>query len=240
MAKNKSSRQIISFGQDKFENQQKEQVFKALFSHHLLVAGYIIATPQPDLGDDLWFAKREDVNVRCGQAKSGHTCTINSADIKAPREYCIKLQLPTLRKSLQGNSYVYIVGMADERLRGLARGSVDRSGCDCFLRVEKSSVLENPPQLEFLRSRETTSHIVSEFRAIADGFHFGCIPCSFFETQTTKWGESPTEKKRAENSLWIKVEDCSSDDAGTCFRYTLFKKNATPYFGQTDEGLTLW
>jgi hypothetical protein len=127
--------------------------------------------------------------------------------------------------------------MADERLRGLARGRVDRSGSDCSLRVDNSSVFENPPQLEFLRSRETKSHIVSEFRANADGFHFGCIPCSFFGTQSTKWGESPTEKKRDENSLWIKVEDCSSDDAGTCFRYTLLKKNVTRYFGQTDEGL---
>ena len=70
-------------------------MFNALLRNELLTEGYVVASPEPDLGDDLWFVQLDDIDVRRGQIKSVHTCTIQGKDSRGSREYNVSLQVDT-------------------------------------------------------------------------------------------------------------------------------------------------
>src|SRR5688500_13181500 len=80
-------------------NQQKEHVCGGLLNSFLAARGYIVAEPRPDLGDDIWFAARNDEAIHRGQIKTGHTADVGPKDMPhvrlgvTSRSYFISPQL---------------------------------------------------------------------------------------------------------------------------------------------------
>jgi hypothetical protein len=214
----------LEFSPEDFHNEQKELVFTALLKNHLIANGYLVATPEPDLGDDLWFVKRQGLEVRRGQIKSGHTAKCDHPTYL--RQYSVKLQVPSLRKWMDKSGYVYFFAMADDRFHGLAEGRVEGVGDNCVLRVDKTRIIEDPTPSEFLRSEETKVRRIDVYRAEARGFHLGCIPCSFFKSRSRNWTTDA-------NGVWVVLDDIESG----VFRYRIGSDNITHYFGQTTRGL---
>ena len=249
---NKPHTRCIQFSPEGFLNQQKEHLFNALLKNHLIAAGYLVARPEPDLGDDLWFTQTTETHVRRGQTKSVHSCTVylkgarergcrrENVETKSdgfkphdgglPRRYSVKFQVANLRKwANERGGYVYFFGLADDRFHGLAEGLVAVTEDDTLLRVDMTRVIKNPKPHDDLGRKETKRNINHQFRAVTRGFHIGCIPCWFFRKQAGRWqGDN--------NGLWFQVDDCSVEGQ-TRFRYRIGKQNVTRYFGQTTAGL---
>lgn len=63
----------ISFFKD-MANDQKEAIFLGYLKAQLLLKNYVVATPEPDLGEDIWFAKNdpEDYHIHPAQIKSAY------------------------------------------------------------------------------------------------------------------------------------------------------------------------
>ncbi len=227
----------IAFSADDFQNEQKGCLFETLLKAHFLEKGYIVATPEPDLGDDLWLTEKEGIKVKRGQIKSSHKCRIQSNNPKGDRQYCVKIQNNNLSKWLQRQGYIYFFGMTDERFHGLAEGKVEGDGNDCLLRIDNTRIISPPKQLNYLEPRVTKKgQVIDCYFVETSGFHFGCIPCVFFENIAKEWLKIKETMKK-ENSLWIKVEADCSNNGVTCFKYWIGKENITRYFGQTIFGL---
>jgi hypothetical protein len=228
-----ASRCKIAFSPDDFGNRQKEKVFTSLLESHMVAGGYIVAKPEPDLGDDLWFVERENVVVRRAQIKSAHKCTIQSEyPDEKPREYNVRFQVETLRKWLNSpRGYVYFFAMSDNRFHGLAEGSLACGERDELLRVDMTQMISDPPPLEFVEQTAEKSVTIDHYRTVNRGFHFGCMPCSWFKGRAEKWSGKA-------NSVWIKVHLRKAADSATYyFTYHIGSDCVSKYFGQLDVGL---
>jgi hypothetical protein len=218
-----------------YHDKQKEAVFNALIKNHLLSTGFFVATPEPDLGDDLWFVQSSDMCVQRGQIKSAHTCTIFRNDPGGPRQFNTRLQLDTLHKWVDRPGFSYFFGLADERLSGLGTG-VTRLRDRCFeMSVDESNTNRNPQPIREMEPRETGTTFVRQFRAVTNGFHFGVVPAEFFGVLIRKQKESVP--------IWITVETSPmegtepSPQAPHVFRYSIYGKDVTCYFGNLTFGL---
>src|ERR1035441_7189007 len=123
--------------------------------------------------------------------------------------------------------------MADNRFHGLATGSYEQNKNACVLRVDQTKVISSPPPLQKLGivpGKRVPDNCHYAYKTECCGFHFGCIPCSFFRERSMKWNGS------SGNGLWFVVED-RCDDGGTRFLYRIGKDNVTRYFGQTELGI---
>jgi len=223
---------LPEFCSNRFDPHQKEAVFNALLKNYLVARGYVVAKPEPDLGDDVWFVEREEVNVRRGQVKSAHSCYFDG-DASSHRRYCVKLQLATLRAWVKQRDYVYFFAIADDQFHGLGEGAIEGSDSTSILHIESSRVIKSLPNRDFvgIDDAKDKNRVKYKYRASTRGFHFGCVPCRFFGTKTDGWTGS-------EKSLWFVVELVQKVPE-LSFRYWLGQRNVTAFFGQAVRGLTI-
>ncbi len=223
-------RRIVKFASEHLLTQQKEAVFGALLKNYLFTKGFVVATPEPDLGDDLWIAKKDGRELLRVQLKSIHTSTGDEPGFVPA--YNASNQTKRLLEKVNAPGCVYVFGMADYRFHGLAVGRIERRGGTDVLRTEPTRVFKEAPAPEKVLERDTKSHVVQEYSTETRGFHFGCIPSSFFRERTKKWVGKPR------GGIWIKVfdEPAVELDYVESFRYEIDGKDVTRFFGQITAG----
>src|SRR5260370_399750 len=121
------------------ENSQKEHVCGGLLKSYLAARGYIVAEPRPDLGDDVWFATRNDEVIHRGQIKSVHTTRVSARENglvrlgSTSRSYNISPQLTRLRT--KASNFFYLFVLAEERFKGFIEKDSPESSDEEWLRI---------------------------------------------------------------------------------------------------------
>jgi hypothetical protein len=107
---------------DSLEAKQKEQLFHGLLKSRLILLGYTVAVPEPDIGEDLWIANRIDRTrqvtteriIYRAQLKSARPTTATRT--KKTRTYETNDYTRTLSYAIEQPRFVYIFGIVDDRL----------------------------------------------------------------------------------------------------------------------------
>lgn len=228
LARRKQERNKFEYFPNLKEGQRKESVGSGLLHSFFAAREFVVADPQPDIGDDLWFAHSRYPQVIRAQVKSGFTPEIRNEG----RSYKISLQSSNLEYALCLPNYVYLFVLADGRFHGFGEGIVEKNGEAIALCLSEELRDEFS---EFTKTKETNEGIVHYYHARPTGYHFGCIPAKilghFLEDDRTR-GKT---KQRVDFQLRVKNVIVQQKHG---FEYWIRDENITKFFGQLDQGIS--
>jgi hypothetical protein len=94
------------------DNNQKETLFKSILKAQLVMKNYIVAIPEPDIGDDIWVTslEKEDYVIHPAQIKSAFTWQVLQQE--NVKRYLINIKLHKLQNTLT-RKYIYFFGLYD-------------------------------------------------------------------------------------------------------------------------------
>lgn len=236
------------FTTEDFHAARKEAVFGALLNNYLFTKGYFVATPEPDLGEDLWIAQESGHEFIRAQLKSIHTATADEPRV-VPK-YNFNIQLRGLKEWIDKPGFAYIFGMTDDQFNGLAVGNIEQNDHIALLRVDPLRIIKDRPARGELDNSTTGSHEYNNFKTETRGFHFGFIPSTFFKNKWEKKWENDYKVWKAALEKWRKKDSDAprpNEPRGPAwitvsgsllegFSYSLLKTDVTQYFGQIENG----
>lgn len=94
------------------ETNQKEVYFQSILKAQLLMKEFVVAIPEPDIGDDIWVTGlgREDPIIYPSQIKSAFACQpLKHGNV---RRYIINIKHHKLQSTLT-RRYIYFFGLYD-------------------------------------------------------------------------------------------------------------------------------
>lgn len=97
------------------KNEQKEAIFSGTLKSVLLQHGFIVAEPEPDLGDDFWVANlaNPSYKIHRAQAKSAYAWSENKK--RCTRRYLVNVRYQAFVDSFE-QSFLYFFGLYDPHL----------------------------------------------------------------------------------------------------------------------------
>jgi hypothetical protein len=98
---------------DSMNNNQKGAYFLAILKAKLLLSGFIVAVPEPDIGDDLWIATPSLTPGQIYPAQVKSIYAYQQGPASGIRKYMTNVKLPNLEKSISA-FFLYFIGLYDE------------------------------------------------------------------------------------------------------------------------------
>ena len=94
------------------ETNQKEVIFQSILKAQLLLKEFVVAIPEPDIGDDIWITdlRGEDYIIYPAQIKSAYAHQpLKKGNVK---RYIINIKYHKLKSTLE-RKYIYFFGLYD-------------------------------------------------------------------------------------------------------------------------------
>jgi hypothetical protein len=90
------------------DNSQKEYLFRADLARRLTVLNYMIAKPEPDVGEDVWIARRDEVSIYPAQVKASYG--VRYIQNERIRRYITTIKAAKMSASF-GRKFIYFFGL---------------------------------------------------------------------------------------------------------------------------------